>query len=75
MVKMKRDCAKHIPVASVDNHNRILDVFCQECGMPMTKEDHKRYFKGNPYNIDYIKPGDLKDIAIMSSTEPSFTKE
>lgn len=56
----------HVPVVATDRHNRILDVYCQNCLVPMTKEEHKLYFIGHKPSvitqINYNEPGDPKDI-------------
>ena len=42
----KPDCAegKHIPVAEVTETGEVIHVFCQECCVPMTVEQHRVYF-------------------------------
>lgn len=63
---------EHVPVAATDKHNRILDVYCQNCFIPMTKEQHKKYFKSRrsylTATINYDEPGDPDDVDTYSST-------
>lgn len=35
----------HIPVATVTKSGKITSVYCQECGVPMTREQHEMYFE------------------------------
>ena len=66
-MKTKKTCT-HIPIAAVDNHNRIFDVICQRCFIPMTKDEHKIYFADKPElvirEIDYNNPGDPADVEV-----------
>ena len=59
----------HVPVAGIDKHNRILEVYCQNCLIPMTKEEHKDYFRNrSDIQPDYDNPGDPSDVDIFTST-------
>lgn len=60
---------EHVPVAATDRHNRIIEVYCQNCMIPMTKEQHRAYF-GNKYTntINYNEPGDPNDVGEFVST-------
>ena len=64
----KKECVlgNHVPVAGLDKHNRILDIYCQNCLIPMTKEQFKRYF-GNKYDskVNYDNPGDPNDVDVF----------
>lgn len=67
-----------VPVATTDRHHRVIDVFCQNCGRQMTKEDHKKYFESGKWMkrmdwidfalLDYDNPGDPNDVDKMYST-------
>lgn len=63
---------KHVPVAGVDKHNRIIEVFCQHCFIEMTKEEHREYFKNyarpDISNINYEETGDPMDVDTASPT-------
>ncbi len=43
----KKECQEgsHIPLATVAKSGKIISVYCQECGVPMTKEQHEMYFE------------------------------
>lgn len=64
---------QHVPVAAVDKHNRVVDVYCQNCLVPMTKEEHRNYF-GNKTStwflkgINYDEPGDPTDMDSYGAT-------
>lgn len=58
-----------VPVAALDKHKRIIEVYCQNCITPMTKEQHRAYF-GNRYAnlVNYDEPGDPTDVDEFVST-------
>ncbi len=58
---------EHVPVAAVDNHFRILEIYCQHCFITMTEEEHRAYFKTS--NINYDSPGDPSDIIDVYAAE------
>ena len=56
---------EHVPVAVIDKHHRVIEVCCQGCFVPMTKDQHKNYFENTK-----SQRGDYLDFAVLNYDEP-----
>jgi hypothetical protein len=60
---------EHVPTLALDKHKRVIFICCQNCAIPMTRQDYENFFGvDHDKDINWDEPGDPNDVDAYYST-------